>query len=79
MNVILVDFRAIDTLGEVIVVVIAGLSAVSLLKTKKQRPSRIHSLIFATTSHIVAALMLVFSFYLLLRGTMHPVAGLLEP
>ncbi|GAM74041.1 Na(+) H(+) antiporter subunit A [Vibrio ishigakensis] len=75
VNVILVDFRAIDTLGEVIVVVIAGLSAVSLLKSKKQKPSRIHSLIFATTSHIVAALMLVFSFYLLLRGHNAPGGG----
>ncbi|WP_228558711.1 hydrogen gas-evolving membrane-bound hydrogenase subunit E [Vibrio owensii] len=33
VNVILVDFRAFDTLGEVIVVVMAGIAAVSLLKT----------------------------------------------
>ncbi|MFC0174345.1 hydrogen gas-evolving membrane-bound hydrogenase subunit E [Vibrio comitans] len=75
VNVILVDFRAIDTLGEVVVVVTAGLAAVSLLKKSTYQSHRIHSLIFATTSHIVAALMLVFSIYLLLRGHNAPGGG----
>ncbi len=75
VNVILVDFRAFDTLGEVIVVVMAGIAAVSLLKTHYHKRNRIHSLIFATTSHIVAALMLVFSLYLLLRGHNEPGGG----
>lgn len=75
VNVILVDFRAFDTLGEVMVVVIAALSAVSLLQTHNRQQNRIHSLIFRTTSHIVAALMLVFSFYLLLRGHNAPGGG----
>ena len=35
VNVILVDFRAIDTFGEVAVVVIAALSAYALLRTGK--------------------------------------------
>jgi multicomponent Na+:H+ antiporter subunit A len=75
VNVILVDFRAFDTLGEAVVVVIAGISAVSLLKVRNRRQNRIHSLIFCTTSHIVAALMLVFSLYLLLRGHNAPGGG----
>ncbi len=75
VNVILVDFRAFDTLGEIVVVVIAGIAAVSLLKTKAKKQNRIQSLIFATTAHIVAALMLVFSVYLLLRGHNEPGGG----
>ncbi|GAL33584.1 Na(+) H(+) antiporter subunit A [Vibrio maritimus] len=75
VNVILVDFRAFDTFGEVVVVVIAGISAVSLLNTGAHKQNRIHSLIFATTAHIVAALMLVFSLYLLLRGHNSPGGG----
>lgn len=34
VNVILVDFRAIDTLGEIAVVVIAGISAVALIRVR---------------------------------------------
>ncbi|USD35433.1 MULTISPECIES: hydrogen gas-evolving membrane-bound hydrogenase subunit E [Vibrio] len=75
VNVILVDFRAFDTLGEVIVVVMAGIVAVSLLETHYHKRNRIRSLIFATTAHIVAALMLVFSLYLLLRGHNEPGGG----
>ncbi|WP_420794648.1 hydrogen gas-evolving membrane-bound hydrogenase subunit E [Vibrio tubiashii] len=75
VNVILVDFRAFDTLGEVIVVVMAGIAAVSLLKTHYHKRNRINSVIFATTAHIVAALMLVFSLYLLLRGHNEPGGG----
>ncbi|MCV5990409.1 hypothetical protein OFO94_30580, partial [Escherichia coli] len=44
VNVILVDFRAFDTLGEVVVVVIAGIAAVSLLKTRAKKQNRIQSL-----------------------------------
>lgn len=75
VNVILVDFRAIDTLGEALVVVVSGLAAVSLLSSRYGKQNRIQSLIFATTSHVVAALMLVFSLYLLLRGHNHPGGG----
>ena len=35
VNVILVDFRALDTFGEVAVVVVAALSAVALLRPAK--------------------------------------------
>ncbi|NVD08672.1 DUF4040 domain-containing protein [Vibrio sp. JPW-9-11-11] len=75
VNVILVDFRAFDTLGEVVVVVIAGLAAVSLLPQQNRYINRIQSLIFTTTAHIVATLMLLFSFYLLLRGHNAPGGG----
>ncbi|WP_428774699.1 hydrogen gas-evolving membrane-bound hydrogenase subunit E, partial [Vibrio sp.] len=75
VNVILVDFRAIDTLGEVVVVVIAGIAAISLLKTNHGKRSPMRSLIFATTAQIVSTLMLVFSLYLLLRGHNEPGGG----
>ncbi|WP_010320701.1 hydrogen gas-evolving membrane-bound hydrogenase subunit E [Vibrio ordalii] len=75
VNVILVDFRAFDTLGEVIVVVMASLVAISLLPKRTEQPQKIHSLIFATTAHIVTALMLMFSLYLLLRGHNDPGGG----
>jgi multicomponent Na+:H+ antiporter subunit A len=37
VNVILVDFRALDTLGEIAVVVVAALGAVALLRSKGER------------------------------------------
>ncbi|WP_415679503.1 hydrogen gas-evolving membrane-bound hydrogenase subunit E [Vibrio mytili] len=75
VNVILVDFRAMDTLGEVVVVVIAGIAAMSLLTMSNPKRTPVHSLIFATTAHIVSTLMLVFSLYLLLRGHNEPGGG----
>ncbi len=75
VNVILVDFRAIDTLGEMIVVVIAGITAIHLLTFHNSKRTPIHSLIFNTTAHIVSTLMLVFSLYLLLRGHNEPGGG----
>jgi multicomponent Na+:H+ antiporter subunit A len=36
VNVILVDFRALDTLGEILVVAIAGLGVTALLVRKKR-------------------------------------------
>ncbi|MEM1233071.1 MAG: putative monovalent cation/H+ antiporter subunit A [Pseudomonadota bacterium] len=40
VNVILVDFRALDTFGEIAVVVIAALSAYALLRTTDKGPAR---------------------------------------
>jgi len=40
VNVILVDFRALDTFGEIAVVVIAALSAYALLKGRSKREAR---------------------------------------
>ncbi|UEM04469.1 putative monovalent cation/H+ antiporter subunit A [Skermanella rosea] len=39
VNVILVDFRAVDTLGEILVVATAGLGAFALLKARPRRPT----------------------------------------
>lgn len=75
VNVILVDFRAFDTLGEVIVVVMASLVAMSVLPKRSDAPTKTRSLIFATTAHIVTTLMLMFSLYLLLRGHNAPGGG----
>ena len=36
VNVILVDFRALDTFGEIVVVVIAALGAYALIKLRRQ-------------------------------------------
>ncbi len=38
VNVILVDFRALDTLGEILVVVIAGVAAIGLIQFGARRP-----------------------------------------
>lgn len=38
VNVILVDFRALDTLGEITVVCVAGLSVLALLRLRRQSP-----------------------------------------
>jgi multicomponent Na+:H+ antiporter subunit A len=37
VNVILVDFRGLDTLGEITVLSIAGLGVFALLKLRKER------------------------------------------
>jgi multicomponent Na+:H+ antiporter subunit A len=39
VNVILVDFRALDTLGEIAVVAAAGLGVVAVLRRRKETPS----------------------------------------
>jgi multicomponent Na+:H+ antiporter subunit A len=40
VNVILVDFRGLDTMGEVAVVVIAGVSAIAVLLAGRRRAAR---------------------------------------
>ena len=37
VNVILVDFRALDTMGEVIVVAVAGIGVIALLRAVRRR------------------------------------------
>ncbi|WP_246616451.1 hydrogen gas-evolving membrane-bound hydrogenase subunit E [Thaumasiovibrio subtropicus] len=75
VNVILVDFRAFDTLGEVVVVAMAAVACLGLFTTKNRAKNRIESIIFRSTAHIVAVLMLVFSVYLLMRGHNLPGGG----
>jgi multicomponent Na+:H+ antiporter subunit A len=67
VNVILVDFRSLDTLGEVIVVATAGLAGFALIRRRSEKPV-MHSLILSTATRILASIILVFSVYLLLRG-----------
>jgi multicomponent Na+:H+ antiporter subunit A len=38
VNVIIVDFRGLDTLGEIAVVMIAGLGIITLIRVKGRRP-----------------------------------------
>jgi multicomponent Na+:H+ antiporter subunit A len=59
----------------VIVVVMAGIAATSLLTTPNHKHPPVHSMIFSTTAHIVFTLMLLFSLYLLLRGHNEPGGG----
>ncbi|SHI19300.1 hydrogen gas-evolving membrane-bound hydrogenase subunit E [Ferrimonas marina] len=75
VNVILVDFRAFDTFGEVVVVVIAAIASISLLRSQRRGGNRVDSLIFQTTAHVVVVIMLMFSLYLLLRGHNAPGGG----
>jgi multicomponent Na+:H+ antiporter subunit A len=67
VNVILVDFRSMDTLGEVIVVATAGLAGFALIRRRRGTPV-MQSLILSTATRILASIILVFSVYLLLRG-----------
>jgi multicomponent Na+:H+ antiporter subunit A len=42
VNVILVDFRALDTLGEIVVLALAGIGVYSLLRLRLHEPSKAH-------------------------------------
>ncbi len=80
VNVILVDFRALDTLGEITVLGITGLGALTLLTFhRSHRKSAAHltriSLILRTAAGYLTPLMMLFSMYLLLRGHNAPGGG----
>ena len=85
VNVILVDFRALDTLGEIAVVAFAAISAWAVLtggQTGAQTTSAlgasnspVPSLIFATTARMFFVLMLVVSVFVLFRGHNEPGGG----
>jgi len=90
VNVILVDFRACDTLGEIIVLGIAGLAIYALLDTTERgaagarlrtwqedmphSPER-HPMMFAMASRIALPLTLTVGIYLFLRGHNQPGGG----
>jgi len=90
VNVILVDFRAYDTLGEIIVLGIAGLGIFALLDTAAKgaagarlrawkqamplSPER-HPMMLLAASRIILPLMLMVGTYLFLRGHNHPGGG----
>jgi len=85
VNVILVDFRGFDTLGEITVLAIAALGIFALLGNlhlerwqipDAGRPSKeFHPLILQTVSRLLLPLALVVSLYLLLRGHNEPGGG----
>ncbi|WP_152415372.1 hydrogen gas-evolving membrane-bound hydrogenase subunit E [Caenispirillum salinarum] len=76
VNVILVDFRALDTFGEIAVVAVAGMGAYALLKGGMAVPKQpIESLILRTATRGLAALLAVFAVFMLLRGHNDPGGG----
>jgi multicomponent K+:H+ antiporter subunit A len=81
VNVILVDFRAFDTLGELAVFGIAGLVVHALLRRAFLQPDEIQSgqperlLIPTTLARLLLPLALAAAFYLFLRGHNQPGGG----
>ena len=76
VNMILVDFRALDTFGEITVLAVAGLAAFALIRPGRARAvGAAGSLILRTASRFLVSLILVFSVLLLLRGHDAPGGG----
>ena len=86
VNVILVDFRGFDTLGEIIVLALAAVGIFSLLEgVHLQQPTGdetarpwnwdTHPLIMATFSRLLLPLALLVALFLLLRGHNQPGGG----
>lgn len=86
VNVILVDFRGFDTLGEIVVLSIAGLGIFSLLQNirlhasvtdSKGRPwsGDAHPIILQNLSRLLFPLMLLFAAFVFLRGHNLPGGG----
>ncbi|MHB8981823.1 hydrogen gas-evolving membrane-bound hydrogenase subunit E, partial [Thiobacillus sp.] len=86
VNVILVDFRGYDTLGEITVLALAGLGIYALLDTLRlDAPDRDsagrawdrdrHPLIMATLSQLLLPLALLVAVFILLRGHNQPGGG----
>ena len=85
VNVILVDFRGIDTMGEITVLSIAAIGVYALLKlnlsdsedsnpsAENRKPMR--SLVLQTATRYLIPLMLMFSVFLLLAGHNAPGGG----
>jgi multicomponent Na+:H+ antiporter subunit A len=78
VNVILVDFRALDTLGEIIVLVVAAIGVHALVRFHRMPQTwtpPLVSLILRTATRFLFALLLLFSLFLLLRGHNAPGGG----
>jgi multisubunit Na+/H+ antiporter MnhB subunit len=77
--VILVDFRGIDTMGEITVLGIAAIGVYALLKLHTGRDEegdvQMTSLILKTTTRYLTPLLLIFSVFLFLRGHNQPGGG----
>jgi multicomponent Na+:H+ antiporter subunit A len=78
VNVILVDFRGLDTLGEITVLSTAAIGVYALFRLVDQRVDQqagrvpkgreIRSLILQTSARLLMPLLLIFSIFLLVRG-----------
>ncbi|MFN8643848.1 MAG: putative monovalent cation/H+ antiporter subunit A [Candidatus Binatia bacterium] len=83
VNVILVDFRALDTLGAITVLAVAAVGIWSLCRLRLARPARpaappppvLPSPLLRIASRHLFPLLLLFSIYLLLRGHNAPGGG----
>ena len=81
VNVILVDFRAFDTLGEITVLATAAIGVRGLLRLAAHGRidhlpvQPVDSPIFRTAARLLMPLLLVFSVFLLLRGHNQPGGG----
>ena len=81
VNVILVDFRAFDTLGEITVLATAAIGVRGLLRFAATAGHRqgfvgpVASPIFRTAARLLMPLLLLFSVFLLLRGHNQPGGG----
>lgn len=86
VNVILVDFRGFDTLGEIIVLALAGLGVFAMLQNLKLHPpvkneiglpwdADKHPMILQTFSRLLLPLMAMVAVYIFLRGHNLPGGG----
>jgi len=80
VNVILVDFRALDTLGEIAVLAIAALGAFVVLKLGRSAsvpaaPSAAPSVVLQAGARLLLALLLITSLFMLWRGHNEPGGG----
>jgi multicomponent Na+:H+ antiporter subunit A len=81
VNVILVDFRAFDTLGEITVLATAAIGVRGLLRLaanghrENETVQPLTSPIFRTAARLLMPLLLLFSLFLLLRGHNEPGGG----
>ena len=79
VNVILVDFRALDTLGEIAVIAIAALGAFVLIKVNLERtvtaPALRDSVVLQTGTRLLMPVLLLASLFMLWRGHNEPGGG----
>jgi multicomponent Na+:H+ antiporter subunit A len=83
VNVILVDFRAFDTMGEITVLATAAIGVRALLRlaaaegsdNERAPDAPLTSTIFRTAARLLMPLLLLFSVFLLLRGHNEPGGG----